>query len=533
MPFHTIAQSFYLNEPQLEHKCNSWGHSESLEVELKLNIKKDMDTKTESINAEESEIEAQLDMNEESTGKMAGATKADLVAKLDSLVKKRLATKKDLDANEKSADTAPFSSKEDSKTTRNNCLVCGSSKYKCPKYYSPRLSFFYERKYASSAIWNLGQNGSWMLRDEGHDAKWKNDYLVQQYIRAAKVNVPLVEMHRFSGPNDKYPFTIMSRAKGKTVASMWRFLSSEQQNDVKQDIQRCLKELRKITSPTMRNVDGSELLDRFVGCCSMFGYGCVKTGINEEEWIDNLTPTIHKAISWETWSLAPRTRNGNCFAPPEHWVLDADSRTGEIRDKFPKGGGPYVLTHGDLNQRNIFISDDNITGKFKVSAIIDWETAAFYPWWVEDYCRHTDVPHTAGSGHEPLNPEYDAESFSNLASWVSTVNTLWQSLSTSLTKHIPDQRSEQWYRQQQFPDVETQSRQRDYQCHMMMTVCLVEGEHVDACEADFEDSGPPLHYSRDTDLSMKRESREFLKWYNKQDKFDFKSLKGTSAGRNV
>jgi hypothetical protein len=47
-----------------------------------------------------------------------------------------------------------------------------------------------------------------------------------------------------------------------------------------------------------------------------------------------------------------------------------------IHDNFPDGA-PYVLTHSDLNFGNIIVNNG------KIEAIIDWELAGYYPWWVE------------------------------------------------------------------------------------------------------------------------------------------------------
>lgn len=55
-----------------------------------------------------------------------------------------------------------------------------------------------------------------------------------------------------------------------------------------------------------------------------------------------------------------------------------ESKLQELKDEFlsiPEG--PCVLTHGDLNLSNIMVKDGKIT------AIIDWEHAGFYPWWAE------------------------------------------------------------------------------------------------------------------------------------------------------
>jgi thiamine kinase-like enzyme len=41
-----------------------------------------------------------------------------------------------------------------------------------------------------------------------------------------------------------------------------------------------------------------------------------------------------------------------------------------------------VLTHADLNMSNILVHDG------KIVAIIDWELAGYYPWWVEIYTSY-------------------------------------------------------------------------------------------------------------------------------------------------
>ncbi|EHK97029.1 hypothetical protein M7I_7167 [Glarea lozoyensis 74030] len=64
------------------------------------------------------------------------------------------------------------------------------------------------------------------------------------------------------------------------------------------------------------------------------------------------------------------------------WVKEADEQIAKLKASFPKGG-PYVLTHCDLHFENIFVSNENEEKKWKVTGIIDWETAGFYPWWAE------------------------------------------------------------------------------------------------------------------------------------------------------
>lgn len=44
----------------------------------------------------------------------------------------------------------------------------------------------------------------------------------------------------------------------------------------------------------MQKLDGSELRDGIVGTCN--GLGCVKTGRDEKEWLENLTPAMLKGF---------------------------------------------------------------------------------------------------------------------------------------------------------------------------------------------------------------------------------------------
>lgn len=59
---------------------------------------------------------------------------------------------------------------------------------------------------------------------------------------------------------------------------------------------------------------------------------------------------------------------------PNKPTFDASYR--EIQSTF-SDSAPFVLTHADLNMGNIIVHDG------KILAIINWELAGYYPWWVE------------------------------------------------------------------------------------------------------------------------------------------------------
>lgn len=59
----------------------------------------------------------------------------------------------------------------------------------------------------------------------------------------------------------------------------------------------------------------------------------------------------------------------------------AEAMYHEIQTTFPDSA-PFILTHADLNMGNIIIDDG------KIIAIIDWELAGYYPWWVERWASY-------------------------------------------------------------------------------------------------------------------------------------------------
>jgi aminoglycoside phosphotransferase (APT) family kinase protein len=65
-----------------------------------------------------------------------------------------------------------------------------------------------------------------------------------------------------------------------------------------------------------------------------------------------------------------------------------------MKDNFPDPE-PFVLTHGDLTLGNIIVKDDKIT------TIIDWEHAGYYPWWAE---RWINGHYALDGSHTLLEP---------------------------------------------------------------------------------------------------------------------------------
>ncbi|TVY15444.1 hypothetical protein LARI1_G006521 [Lachnellula arida] len=369
--------------------------------------------------------------------------------------------------------------------------------------YTSRVKVAYLRN--NSAIWDLGPNGPWMLRDETNNSTdvFKKDYTVQQFLRREKPSIPLVEMHRFGGDNEKFHFTLMARAKGSTLDSIWNTLTEEQKSDILQDLAEHVKQWRQITRPQMENVDGSELRDAYIGNCT--GYGCIKTGHNEEEWLENLTPALRKSLLLDNWY---KEKGWNADQSVwDSWVIEADKKIAQLKAEFPRGG-PYVLTHGDLHMGNIFVSNENPEKRFKISAIIDWELAGFFPWWLEYFRCKLPLPgsvwETTGEASDIHRPGYSGkQDINDIKKPVEAVRKCWQTGGYHvLSKHGLGQ-ANRWYRK---PFCAGKPYAREYRDD-----CLGwEQEHMDVYDIDSSDSEDDQPEGA---KKFDKNERKFMRWF--------------------
>jgi Ser/Thr protein kinase RdoA (MazF antagonist) len=127
------------------------------------------------------------------------------------------------------------------------------------------------------------------------------------------------------------------------------------------------------------------------------------------------------------------------------WVADVDKQLAQIKAGFPRGG-PYVMTHSDLHDENIFVAE-NEDGKWSVSAIIDWEHSGFAPWWVEAM--------TMSWGDEEFgelaqwrayaHPGHSVEEFEKVMKQIDpTIKAFQSGTSLAVNKHVPDA-TNRWY----------------------------------------------------------------------------------------
>lgn len=241
------------------------------------------------------------------------------------------------------------------------CWACGWTTYEQRFGYSPRIRIMQARD--NAGLWSLGSK--WLIRDEPNNDFLGNDYITWEFLnKQPNLNIPLVkEMRILTDPADSVQFRLMSRAQGKMLGSIWTTLSPEQKASYRDQMVDILKQLRQFTAPFPQKVNGDQLDDHLLCLCRRHPPTCYKMGFTEEEWLEDVSPALRDGLA-----RVHKTKD----------LKIIEQKLQEIKDNFPRGG-PYVLTHGDLNLTNIIVQDD------KIEAIIDWEMAGYYPWWGETY----------------------------------------------------------------------------------------------------------------------------------------------------
>lgn len=250
------------------------------------------------------------------------------------------------------------------------CWACGWSTDEQSSSYSPRIHIMHTRR--NMGLWSLGSK--WLLCDRPNDETMGNNYMTWEFLRKHEEdhNIPLVkEMRVLTEPDDPIQFTVISRAQGVLLSSVWESLTAQQKSSYADQLVDILKQLRQFTASRPQKVNGDRLYDSVLDPCSKrVAPTCHKVEFTADEWLENMSEEIRCGIAALHETTDPEL---------------VEEKFREIKDNFPSGG-PYVLTHGDLNFTNIIVKDD------KIEAIIDWEYAGYLPWWAEKFMNRRDAP---------------------------------------------------------------------------------------------------------------------------------------------
>jgi len=287
------------------------------------------------------------------------------------------------------------------------CHACGWTDYaECITSYIPRIRMECAR--LNSGLWSVGNK--WLMWDKMTDGSLGNDFITWKFLKEKGTkDIPILdEMIQLNEPDDPVQMTLITRAKGVPLSDIWDRISREEREGYQKQIVAAIKEMRQITSPVPCAVDGTPMIDRFIGCCG-FVFQCNTIKNTREEWLDGLAEELKYGLSatGDPWWMPTEAYMERMRAGFREYKVPVDPAVGEAKFQKMKAwvpqSGPFVLTHGDLHLGNIIVHDGKIT------AIIDWETAGFLPWWVEYYTLRERT--MEWFDWEMVDPHFDTEGF--------------------------------------------------------------------------------------------------------------------------
>ena len=250
-----------------------------------------------------------------------------------------------------------------------------SSFYLCPKPLpgTTGLTFpgdldagrFYTAR-RSTAIYNISPNVickvcSWI---EGMQSEAANILFAQK--NAPTIPVPSV-IHYWVDRSWHRSFFLMRRVSGEPLYDAWPRLSKHEIQQIATEVASYAEILAKFTSPRVETLDGY--------------------GINNENWL--LGGGEKPRLEWHPIAHPPYTRDALMPYLTERFLGEAPP---DPLDKF-------FFYHDDMQPGNIIVTiPSNSAESTRLSAIIDWETAGFYPyWWISTkpytcpvFCMYTE-----------------------------------------------------------------------------------------------------------------------------------------------
>ncbi|KAI0411102.1 phosphotransferase family protein [Xylaria grammica] len=160
-------------------------------------------------------------------------------------------------------------------------------------------------------------------------------------------------------------YLVMSRMPGIQLSSVWDDLSEEEKLDILVQLRATWDYMRSIPSPpTFSGLDGGPLRHRFF---RVLEPDPRITGPFDTEEALNQALALRSRKNWEGHQRRPRT--------PEFFARNLGKAL---------VGHTIVLTHGDPQRKNILVEqlstgDAGEARRFRVSAVLDWEEAGWYP----------------------------------------------------------------------------------------------------------------------------------------------------------
>ncbi|ERF71910.1 hypothetical protein EPUS_08226 [Endocarpon pusillum Z07020] len=195
----------------------------------------------------------------------------------------------------------------------------------------------------SAAVWLLGKDTFCKVKGwcEGMEAESETI----DFVRTQCPDIPVPEVI-FSWIDTDWSrsFTLIKRVAGKTLDERWPSLSPSQRSEIVDKVVEYCKKLSMVTSSKLESATGKGLCDNHLNVAA---------------------PDSHP--TWKPRLLGPMS--GDDF---KEFLRQRTSR--DAQGIVPSVGEHFLFYHADLGPTNIIISEDA-----KVTGILDWECAAFFP----------------------------------------------------------------------------------------------------------------------------------------------------------
>ncbi|KAJ5446744.1 hypothetical protein N7445_001565 [Penicillium cf. griseofulvum] len=183
-----------------------------------------------------------------------------------------------------------------------------------------------------SAVWAIGNNALCKVHHWSSDTTSESETIKFVQKKAPQVPVPEVV---YSWVDGNRSFLVLKRAPGITLRDAWGTMSATQHDSILEEVVHMCDILASITSERLQNVYGGPVLEPYLAH-------------SERDSLEPLSVCESKRYFFRE-DLHPNP---------------------EIEERF-------LLYHPDLGPGNILVSNQ------KLSAIIDWECAGFYPrFWI-------------------------------------------------------------------------------------------------------------------------------------------------------
>ncbi|EPE07942.1 hypothetical protein F503_00725 [Ophiostoma piceae UAMH 11346] len=201
-------------------------------------------------------------------------------------------------------------------------------------------------------------------------------------------------------------YILMERMPGKSLSKGWVFRSDESKAKILAQLQSMIAELRKVPRPLgqpPRNGVSDAGTASTASTTNNTDNTNVVSGIDGGQFYDGNLPNKRYWGPFATVEDFHRALKGGLVKVPDDYTeerFDDLRKLVALHESYV--ASPPVLTHGDLSANNILADGDTVT------AIIDWETAA----WMPAYWEYTNAWHV-----NPYNPYWQEEVGKFLDEW--------------------------------------------------------------------------------------------------------------------